>query len=293
MAVDFNKELAPSVSRVNIYLIDPREIKIRPEFNGRQVEPSVDDLIQDFPNPSIGQLKPVLITKIDGQPVLLDGHRRWRAAIALTKQKLGPFDGVFKLKCSYFAGSPADCFIATVKANTHAASLPEDDGYNITRLLHNFNLSEEDIAVRVYGWTTVDGKPDVKRVRERAALADLAPESVAAMKSGKVPATAVMTLAKMSKEAQKSAIENSGSKRLTTAAIKRAAAPAPQPEAGEAPTEAPVVRKAPKKWDKKDTCELIQRYIDAELPPGILTMMTENAVRTVLGQIQEEIECGQ
>lgn len=285
----FAKESVPSYKRIDAHMLDPREITIRPEFNGRQELPPIDDLLEDFPNSRIGQLKPVLITKRDGVPVLLDGHRRWRAAIELTKRKAGPFEGVFKLKCSYFVGTDAECFVATVKANSHAPSSPADDGYNISKLLHNFNMSEEDVAVKVYGRTNLDGSPDVTWVRERAAIADLSEESLAAMKDGKIKPNAAVELAKLSKAAQKSVLKSVGSGKVTVGAVKRAATPVPQSGAKETPPMPPAKRK----FQKQDFCDILSRYLASDLPPHILDMTVENAVRTVLGEISDEIECGQ
>lgn len=281
----FSSEIA---SRVNSYLIDPREILIREEFNGRHEEPEVDDLIEDFMNPSVGQIVPVTITKDDGSPVLLAGHRRWRAAIEVTKRKQGPFDGIFKLKCVYFRGTPLECFVLTVRENLNRKEVsPLSEGWNISKF-RNFGMSDEDIAVKVYSRKTLDGKPDIRWIEDRAAMIDLAPEALAAVVNGHVKPSAVAALAKMKKQAQRDLVKDNAGK-ITTAVIKRASTPSPQ----ETTSEASPTPTAKRKWDKKAFCELIQTYIDADLPPHTAKMSAENAVRTVLGQIQEEIECGQ
>lgn len=289
----FDKTLAPSESVYDGKMLDPREIRINEEFNGRHELPPIEDLLSEFP--TIGQLFPVLITKDDeGAPVLLDGHRRWRAAIELTRLRKGPFDdakgkGLFKLKCQYFKGTPTECFIATIKANaSRAESLPIDDGYNISRLLLRFEMSYEEIAVKVYGRTLADGTPDVKWVKEREALSELAAEAAEAVAGGKVKPSAVLELAKLSKNAQRQLLKSTEGK-ITTAVVKRAATPQPT----KITTDAAPARPAKQKWDKKAICAKIQDWIDLKLPPHIARMDAENAIRTVLAQIQEEIECGQ
>lgn len=292
----FDKTLAPSESVYDGKMLDPREIRINAEFNGRHELPPIDDLLSEFP--TIGQLFPVLITKDDdGAPVLLDGHRRYRAAIELTRLKKGPHtdaagnSGVFKLKCQYFKGSPSECFIATVKANSsRAESLPIDDGYNISKLHNAFGMTYEDIAVQVYGRKLTDGSPDVKWVQEREALSDLAAEAADAVTGGRVKPSAVMALAALSKTAQRSLLKSTEGK-ITAALVKRAAAPQPSETTADASVSPPRSSKATK-WDKTTVCAKIQEWIDMDLPPHIAKMDAENAIRTVLAQIQEEIQCG-
>ena len=283
----FSKDLAPSASNSDMFLIDPREVLIREEYNGRHEEPDCDDLIADFLDPKIGQNTPVIITKDDGRPVLIAGHRRWRAAMHVTKQKQGPFGGVFKVKCVYFRGTPLECFILTVKENRNRKEpKPIDDGYNISKF-KNFGLSDEEIA-KIYGVQTLDGKPDTKWIEDRAALVDLTPEAQEAVAAGRVKPSAVSALAKLRKQAQKDLLKDKEVK-ITTAAIKRAAAPQPSATTSEAYPTPPAKRK----WDKKAFLEVLRRFSDATLPPHIAKMSPENAIREVLSQILDEIECGQ
>lgn len=291
----FDKELAPSESVYDGKMLDPREIRINAEFNGRHELPAIDDLLSEFP--TIGQLFPVLITKDDdGAPLLLDGHRRWRAAIELTRLRKGPHEdiqgkGLFKLKCQYFKGSPTECFVATIKANaSRAESTPLDDGYNISRLIHTFGMSHEDIALKVYGRKLTDGSPDVKWIQEREALSNLAAEAADAVSGGRVKPSAVMELAKLSKNAQRSLLKSTEGK-ITTALVKRAAHPNGTGTTSEPKTDALRAWK-PSKMTTPAFCAILQRYIDSDLPPHIAKMDAENAIRTVLGQIQDEIQCG-
>jgi hypothetical protein len=219
----FSREAVPSYKRVDVHLMDPREIDIMPEFNGRKSLPPIDDLLREFPDPKIGQLVDVIITKREGRPVLLAGHRRWRAAIQLTEEGKGPFDGVFKLRCKNFSGTPLECFLVTLKENQRAETDAEDDAYNISRLIQNFSMSEEDVAIKAYNRRTLDGKADVKWVRDRLALTDLAPEALAALKTGKLKPNAAVALAKLSAKVQREKIA-SGEK-LTVASINSSPAP--------------------------------------------------------------------
>lgn len=213
----FSKEQFPDYRRVDYHMLDPRSIKVLPEFNGRKNPKPIDGLLKEFVDPKIGQLVPVIITKRDGEPVLLAGHRRWQAAVKLTEEGKGPFDGVFKLRCTNFTGTPFECFLVTLRENMREDLDADDDGYNISRLIHNFSMSEEDVAA-FYRKTTLSGRPDVDWVRGRLALVDLTAEAVDALKSGKLKPKAAVELAKLSAKVQRQKIESGN---LSVAAIKR------------------------------------------------------------------------
>ncbi len=220
----FSKEYYPDYRRVDYHMLDPRSIKILPEFNGRKNPKPIDGLVKEFVDPKIGQLVPVIITKRDGEPVLLAGHRRWQAAIKITEDGQGPFDGVFKLRCTNFTGNPFECFLVTLRENMREDLDADDDGYNISRLIHNFSMSEEEVA-GFYRKTTLGGKPDVDWVRGRLALVDLTAEAVDALKAGKLKPKAAVELAKLSAKVQRQKVQSGN---LTVAAIKRKDdAPAP------------------------------------------------------------------
>ena len=210
---------------------------------------------------------------------------RWRAALDITEAKQGPHEGgVFKLLCRYFvAKSPVDYFIATIKANIRNEPKPEDDAHNISLLLHNFQMTEEDIATRVYGRTTLDGKPDVQWVRDRAALSNLTTEGMEALKAGKLKPKAAIELSKKTAKIQKQklrAIEAGG--KLTVASIRRdddkPAAKAPEP----APAKA--------LWTLARFRNLVQEKINSDLSETIDGLDAENAVIVVLGEILEALK---
>lgn len=288
----FTKELVPSYKRADMHMIDPRQIKLDPMFQGRVDPVDVGGFYMDFLNPKIGQLLPVTIRKKDdGLPYIVDGAGRWEAAIRVTEEGKGPFDGVFKLACKYFvANSDFDAFKATVKANIRNEPTVRDDAHNVSILHHNFHMSAEDIAIGVYNRQDAAGKPDTKWVEDMLILADLTPEGVIAMKEGRLAVPQALKLARLAKNAQKSLLKEQGdAKKITTAVIKRAAGPAPQSDTGTVPAATPAKRK----FQKQDFCDILSRYLASDLPKHVLEMTVENAVRTVLGEISDEIECGQ
>lgn len=294
----FSPELVPSLKAYDAIRVSPKDLRPDPLLNGRVKLPDIAKFRRDFLDPKVGQVQPITIKKVDGLPIIVDGVTRWRAALELTEEGIGPHGGgVFYLKCQYVvAKTPADYFILTIKANIRNEPTPEDDAHNIALLIHNFMLTEEDIAERVYGKLTLDGKPDIAWVRERNALNDLTAEAMDALKAGRVKGKAAIALSKLTAELQREKLaELHEGQKLTVAAIKRASSPNGTQSTSAVSADAPRSGKPGKtaKWDKADVCAVLQRFCDASLPPHIAAMNSENAVREVLGQIMDEIECGQ
>lgn len=282
----------PSIaSRLNSYRIDPRNLKPDPVLNGRAKLPDIAKFRSDFLNPAIGQVQSITIAKVDGEPVIIDGVTRWRAALEITNECIGPHEGgVFFLKCQYSpAKTPMERYVLTVKANIRNEPTPEDEAHSIAIFIHTFGQNEAYVAEHVYGRFTLDGKPDIGWVRERNALNDLTPKALQALRDGKLKSKAAVALAKLTPKEQKEklALLDEGQK-LTVAAIRRIA-PANGTGTTSEPSPAPPVKR---KWDKATVCVKLQNWIDMKLPPHIARMDAENAIRTVLGEIINEIECG-
>ena len=272
MAVEFKTDH----TRTSEYLFVPSDIKINPELNGRHELPDIEWLIESMV--ASGQLQPVLIGNDGGRPVLYAGHSRWRAGIEINKRKLTPVP--FKLRCVYFRGNEHQAFMATVRENRDRNETTAiDDAYNIAKL-ERYGMTLEDIGAKVY-------HEDLKWVKDRLSLIELCADAAKALTNNTLKPKAAVALAKLSKEAQREWLK-SGEK-PTVASIKRAAVPQPQETTSDASPKSPAKRK----WDSKAVCAKLQEWIDLELPPHIAKMDAENAIRTVLSQIQEEIQCGQ
>lgn len=286
----FSKELVPSLMAYDAQRINPKDLRPDPILNGRVKLPEIAKFKRDFLDPRVGQVQPITIKKIDGLPIIVDGVTRWRAALEITEEGTGPHEGgAFYLKCQYVvAKSPADYFILTIKANIRNDPTPEDNAHNIALLIHNFMLTEADIAERAYGRMTPDGKPDVKWVRECMALNELTPGALEALKAGRLKSKAAIALAKLTPTHQTAAMkymEDGGN--LTISAIRRIGT---SDGIGDISVAAPRAPRAPK--PESDACGLVQQYIDMELPEYITRMTSENAVRTVLSQLKDEFKCG-
>ena len=202
MAVDFTVP----VRRGSQYFIDPKDIVIKPELNGRYDEPDVEELIESMV--ANGQYTPCLVRSDGGKPVLLEGHRRWRAAVEINRRKLVP--GRFALCCTYFRGNEKDGFLAGVRVNhERQATTPLDDSFNISRM-RRWGMSDEQVA-EVFN-------EDVAWVRRTEKLISLSEDSKTAIKDKKVKPSAVSALAKMTQEEQARAVKSASKERPVTKA---------------------------------------------------------------------------
>jgi ParB-like chromosome segregation protein Spo0J len=199
MAVEFKVDH----TRTSEYLIDPADIVVKPELNGRKNLPEIDTLIESFV--TMGQLQPVLIGRDGGKPVLYDGHRRWRAGLEINKRKLTPKP--FKLRCVYYQGDEKAAFLATVVANHERAQTDEIDDANNIAIMGRWGMSEQEIGA-VY-------HRDAAWVKKRLALLELCDEGAQAVRDGRLKPTAAVAIAKLSKEAQREKIRNSGEGKIT------------------------------------------------------------------------------
>ena len=282
-----SKEIHPSLGTFDGVTLEPKDLKVSPNFNGRVELPDIAKFKRDFLDPKVGQIQPISIWKHPetGQAIILDGVTRWRAALEIVAE-----GGTFRLQCKYVqCKTEQDAFIFTVKANVRNDPTPADNAHNVAIFHHNFGFALDDIAGRIYGRFTISGKPDKKWAEEMLAINDLAPEALKAMSAGKLKSSAARALAKLSPDKQREKLaEMPEGKTITTAAIRRAAAPTPTDTTGTLPVDPP---RLPRR-ERDAFCAIVQNWIDLELPPRLTEMTVENAVRTVLGQIQDEIQCG-
>lgn len=302
----FNKELVPSLTSYDAQRISPKDLRPDPVLNGRVSLPDIAKFKRDFLDPNVGQVQPITIAKLDGLPVIVDGVTRWRAALEITKEGIGPHEnGAFMLKCQYSAAkTPLERYTLTVKANIRNEPTPEDEAHSIAIFLHTFGLPEEDIAARIYGRFTLDGKPDIKWLRERNAMNDLTADAMIALKGGKMDSKAAIALAKLTPEKQREKLTllDSGQK-LTVAAIKRststngsgtAASAAALNKNGSDPLTVAEFRNSGTAERKirtvSDFRSLVQEYIDMDIPERIKGFTCENAVRKILSDLLDDLK---
>lgn len=191
----------------------PEEVTIPSELNGRHDLPDIEELIHSIV--THGQIQPVLFRREGGNMVLVSGFSRLRAIAEINKRGLKPMPmrlrGVVTLMTEHQA------FLATIEENrVRNATTPMDDAHNIQRLLHNYSMTEEEVAATYRASTAW--------VRDRLQLLELTSEAAEAVHTGRVKPSAAKAIAKLSKELQRKVVAKEG--RITAKDVQAEVAPA-------------------------------------------------------------------
>lgn len=206
MAVKFESE---TMKRTSTLVADyPENILLDAELNGRVEVTDVEDLAADIE--ANGQRTPVLIRKNDaGQPVLVYGHRRWRAVKLINQRRAKRGEPLIKLEASYETLTDEQAFAAAIAENRFRKdTTPMDDTHNISIWTKRFKKSLDEIA-QIYfpeAKKAEEKAAAVKWVKDRASLVELAPEAAQAVRDGKMKITAAVQLARLSKTQQKEVV---------------------------------------------------------------------------------------
>lgn len=211
MAVTF----ATDTTRTDaLYRVWPEDLVILPELSGRHENTDIEELAADIDKN--GQDTPALIRKDDeGRPVLVAGHRRYRAICLLNERYP---DNRRPLICRHKFLNDVEAFQATIRENRFRRDVsPIDDATNINILKSRFGLSDEDIAA-IYFPEAKGGKMQadaVLFVKQRAALIELDPTAAQAVRDGRVKITAAIALSKLTKVQQRKKVETLGKLRVS------------------------------------------------------------------------------
>jgi ParB/RepB/Spo0J family partition protein len=211
----------------------PENIIIMPELNGRHEHTDIEGLAADIR--ANGQIQPVGIRKNDqGLPLLIYGHRRWRAITLLNERY--PAERRY-IKCTYTsATSDAEAFQMAIRENRCRKDVsPIDDCANMRTLENKFSYNHEDIA-KVYfpeAVTESELAEALRYVKQRLALKELAPEAAEAVREGRAEITAAVGLAKMTKDQQREVVAKPGKIKVKDV-VKSKSQPAPAVQTVEA-----------------------------------------------------------
>jgi ParB-like chromosome segregation protein Spo0J len=206
MAASFQND---TTKRTTTLVADyPENIKIDPELNGRIDDTDITDLAADIEKN--GQHSPVKIRKnAAGQPLLVFGHRRWRAVLAINERRRKAGEGLLRLECSYEALTDEEAFHEAITENRFRKdATPMDDCNNISIWKTRFKKSVDEIAAIYFPEAhTADAKATaLKWVTDRASLVELVPEAQAAVREGGTKITAAVKLARLAPDHQKAVI---------------------------------------------------------------------------------------
>ena len=227
--VEFTTEVSRGSTTYQAY---PEEILIDPELNGRHEDTDVETLAADIETNE--QLQPVVCRKNEeGNPVLVFGHRRYRAICLLNSRNP---KSPRKINFIYRRMTETEAFVAAIGENRFRKDVsPIDDAANIELLRRKFNKGDEEIG-KIYfpeAITEDELKQALRFVKDRAALLELAPEASQAVRDGRIKITAAVALSKLSREQQRKKVAKTGK-------IKGKDIKAPKPAKKDTPAAAPV-----------------------------------------------------
>lgn len=285
MAVTFKDlEDKADIVRGSTYDIDPRKLKVKPYLSGRHSNKPVSGLANSFLTPGIGQITPITIMKDGNSPLVILGHRRYRAAMWITENLAdlvseGRFNPVrrmidgeeveldyFPLQCVYFLGTEQEAFWLTIAENRdREAPEPADDAHCVHQLLRWGN-SEEVIARRYFPEAATDPKElkkAMKWVRDMIELSGLSKDAETALREKKIDVPAAIELARVSKDGQ-AALLAKGEK--ITAASVRASVKESSPASDKPkPRKVTEIRDFWKPYAEQEGQKKIRRFAEAHL----------------------------
>jgi ParB-like chromosome segregation protein Spo0J len=209
MAVTFHSDAEVDRTANGGYTVLPENIIIKPELSGRSEETDVTELAEDIL--SRGQLVAAICYKSpEGWPVLIAGHRRYRA-VALINKSISDPEKKIKLKFNYAqVKTEEEALDLTVAENRNRTDInPIDDCYNINVYAEKFGKGIEEIARKYFPGATTPEKlaKAFAWVKERQSLLQLSPEAQEKLRKGEFSTTAALQLAKLQPVEQDKLIE--------------------------------------------------------------------------------------
>jgi ParB-like chromosome segregation protein Spo0J len=202
----------------------PEVIHVEPDLNGRHENTDIDSLIADIEVNN--QHTPCGFRKGEkGETILVYGHRRYRAVLAINKKRAAKAEPPIKLLGTYLRLDDKGAFLRAISENRERKDVsPIDDAHNIGTLIERFQYSLEEIA-KIY-FPDIKSKEEIAEalhfVKQRHALLELAPEAAKAVREKRIKMTAAVELSKLSREAQRSLVNSQPTGRIKVKAVKKA-----------------------------------------------------------------------
>lgn len=186
-------------SRTVAFSFDPEDLVLiedpkHPLYDARVTLPLKPEFVANIR--ALGVVEPVIVRRIDGKPVVIDGRQRVRAARAVNREDMGV---TIKVPAVVRSGDEADAYTVTVSLNEQRQDDPQREKIAKAQRLHQLGRTEGDIALAMgVSVPTVKRmlKAEVKATKPRA-------------KRGKAKRPPAKAIAKMRDRAQ--AVIESGS----------------------------------------------------------------------------------
>lgn len=193
MAATF--ETSEKVTREDVFWFAPQDIDLDVKNNGRHDLPDITGLIDSIEKH--GQQTPCRIRKNGQRAVMVEGHSRYRAIVAINKKREP--DQRLKIACTLFRGNEVDALVIGFESNRERNALtPVDEGYFIHRMM-NYGKPLEEVAATI--------RESVEWCKNRLALVSLAPEAQKAVSEGALKPSAAVALSKLSADVQRRAVK--------------------------------------------------------------------------------------
>jgi len=192
-------------SRISAFGLDPEDLVLiedpkHPLYDARIKLPLKPEFVANIK--ALGVIVPVVVRKIDGAPVVIDGRQRVRAALEANRQRKTEGLPPMKVPAVERKGSAGDAYAVTISTNEHRQEDALRAKIEKAQRSHQLGNSEEDIATQfgvsvatVKRWLDANPKergprkprgkstrPSAKRVREVATPDNLPRGAVIAMR---------------------------------------------------------------------------------------------------------------
>ena len=184
----FDRATGSSPLRTERAYYDPREIKIQPGWNGRDMTSPetrqwIEALKASIRADGVRESIKVAYDKASGIKTLKHGECRLTACLELVKEGFKPGGERLKVPCERVDGDDAELIIASLTSNNGLPLTQWEAGVEYRKLLR-FGVTAQDIAVRI-------GKP-VRYVNEAIALSNVSEDAKGLLATGAATPGAVL-----------------------------------------------------------------------------------------------------
>jgi len=118
----FNKQDFPTMKAGDLFRFSPDDLVLITDKSDPLYDKRVDEPFDESLTRSIlvhGNIEPIVVCKIDGKPVVVDGRRRTKAGREANRRSVEAGGIPILLQCVYRTGTETDLYSVLVSANEH------------------------------------------------------------------------------------------------------------------------------------------------------------------------------